>query len=48
MLAVRFYQDKQKVISYMLISIAAWDVYFIFCITTFLIFLFIIFTRIVK
>lgn len=26
MLAVRFYNDKQKVISYMLISIAIWDV----------------------
>jgi hypothetical protein len=26
MLAVRFYNDKQKVISYMLVSIAIWDV----------------------
>ena len=32
MLAVRFYSDKQKVISYMLISIAAWDMllYFLY------------------
>ncbi|MGP8217287.1 MAG: hypothetical protein ACLQQ4_17095 [Bacteroidia bacterium] len=32
MLAVRFYQDKQRVISYMLISIAAWDIvlYFLY------------------
>ena len=32
MLAVRFYTDKQKVISYMLISIAIWDVvlYFLY------------------
>ncbi len=32
MLAVRFYPDKQKVISYMLISIAAWDIvlYFLY------------------
>jgi hypothetical protein len=32
MLAVRFYADKQKVISYMLISIAAWDIvlYFLY------------------
>jgi hypothetical protein len=31
-LAVRFYQDKQKVISYMLISIVIWDIilYFIY------------------
>ena len=31
-LAVRFYHDKQKVISYMLISIAAWDIilYFLY------------------
>jgi hypothetical protein len=32
MLAVRFYADKQKVISYMLVSIAMWDValYFLY------------------
>ena len=34
-LAVRFYQDKQKVISYMLISIVIWDVILYFLYHTF-------------
>jgi hypothetical protein len=29
-IAVHFYRDKQKVISYMFISIAAWDIFFYF------------------
>ncbi len=39
MLAVRFYGDKQKVISYMLISIAAWDIVLYFLYNHFYVFM---------